>query len=247
VTLKADWEIVGGPVDPDSTERLFFTEHEWDTIEAATARIMPTDHDPGAREARVIVFIDRYLSGIDYVFAAADGSGFLKLTGKFADAWRARMYDMGQTYRAGIVELDRIATAEFGQQFKALTEEQQDRVLEILSGAPKPTRVTHHTQEPVTTFLQGVFDQGLPFFQALCLHTRQGFYCDPVYGGNKDQMGWKVIGFPGPQSLKDTMDGTYDTTPYFVEGEYEWTDLIPHLKEQLANGYVPGPRAPSEG
>jgi len=231
VTLKADWEIVGAPVDPDTTERLFFTEHEWDTIEAATARIIPTDHDPGAREARVVVFIDRYLSGIDYVFAAADGSGFLKLTGKFAEAWRARMWDMQETYRHGIRDLDALAHQEHGADFTDLSEQQQDAVLEAFSGAPKPAKVTLGTTEAVTTFLQGTFDEGMTFFPALCLHTKQGFYGDPVYGGNKDHMGWKVIGFVGPESLKDTMDGTYDTTPYFMEGDYTWEDLVPHLRD----------------
>ncbi|MGH3634066.1 MAG: gluconate 2-dehydrogenase subunit 3 family protein, partial [Mycobacterium sp.] len=60
MTLKTNWETVGAPIDPDSTDRLFFTEHEWNTIEAATSRIIPTDHHPGAKEARVVVFIDRY-------------------------------------------------------------------------------------------------------------------------------------------------------------------------------------------
>ena len=246
MTLKSEWETVGAPVDPDSTERLFFTEHEWSTIEAATARIIPTDHDPGAREARVIVFIDRYVSGIDYVFAAADGSGFLKLTGKAADAWRGRQFKMQELYRQGVRHLDALARGDSGphrrglvsgsgedggRRFIDLPEEEQDQVLIALSGAPKPSMVTLGTQEPVTTFLQGSFDEDLSFFATLCLHTRQGFYSDPVYGGNKDQVGWKVIGFPGPKSLKDTMDGTYDTTEYFYEGEYDWYDLIPYLHE----------------
>ncbi|TQM13321.1 gluconate 2-dehydrogenase subunit 3 family protein [Pseudonocardia kunmingensis] len=229
MTLKADWEIVGSPIDPDSDERLFFTQHEWDTIEAAAARIVPSDHDPGAREARVVVFIDRYLSGIDYIFAAADGSGFLKLTGKFADAWRARMYDMQRTYREGITALDAVAQEQFSKPFTDLAEAEQDLVLEAYSGAPKPSPVTLGASLAVGTFLQGTFDQGLPFFEALCLHVRQGFYCDPVYGGNKDRMGWKVIGFPGPESLKHTMDGTYSTSQYFVES-YDWADLVPHLR-----------------
>lgn len=228
--LKSSWEIVGGPVDPDSDERLFFTEHEWNTVEAVSARIIPTDHDPGAREARVVVFIDRYLSGIDYIFAAADGSGFLRLTGKFADAWRSRQIDMQRTYRQGLRDLDASCQEHFDARFVDLDEEQQDRALEIFSGAPKPGAVNLGTREAVTTFLQGTFDQGLEFFPAICLHTRQGFYCDPVYGGNKDQMGWKTIGFPGPKSLKDTMDGTYDTHPYFVQ-DYDWNELIPHLAE----------------
>jgi gluconate 2-dehydrogenase gamma chain len=228
MTIKSEWEIVGGPVDPDSEERLFFTVHEWDTVEAATARIIPTDHDPGAREARAIVFIDRYLSGIDYVFAAADGSGFLKLSGKFADAWRSRQWDMQRTYREGIRDLDALCDQHFDKPFVELSESEQDHALELFSGKPKPAGVTLGTVEAATTRLQGTFDQGLPFFEALCLHTVQGFYCDPVYGGNKDQVGWKTIGFPGPASLKDTMDGTYTTTPYFLD-EYHWDDLIPHL------------------
>ncbi|NJC21511.1 gluconate 2-dehydrogenase gamma chain [Arthrobacter pigmenti] len=233
MTLKSDWEIAGEPVDPDSTERLFFTQHEWDTVEAATARIMPTDHDPGAREARVVVFIDRYVSGIDYVFAAADGSGFLKMSGRAADAWRGRQFRMQALYRRGVTELDALAREVGGKSFVDLTDDQQDEVFIRMSGAPKPAKVTHGTKEPVTTFLQGSFDEDLPFFETLCLHTRQGFYSDPVYGGNKDQMGWKVIGFPGPKSLKDTMDGTYDTTEYFHQDDYDWYDLIPHLRVSM--------------
>jgi gluconate 2-dehydrogenase gamma chain len=230
MTLKSEWETVGAPVDPDTTERLFFTDAEWEAVEAATARIIPTDQDPGAREARVVVFIDRYLSGIDYVYAAADGSGFLKISGKYADAWRARTDEMQNVYRQGLVRLDELALTESGRRFADLSDGEADHVLELLSGEPKPGRVTLGTKEPVTTFLQGSFDEGLDFFSAICLHTRQGFYCDPVYGGNKDRMGWKFIGFPGPKSLKDTMDGTYSTIEYFYQGEFEWEELIPQLK-----------------
>lgn len=231
MTKKSQWEVVGAPVDPDSKARLFFSEHEWNTVDALAARIIPTDHDPGAREARVVVFIDRYLSGIDYIFAAADGSGFLELTGLHAQAWRARVQDMQRTYREGLRTVDQHATETFGKPFVELEDAEQDRVLELVSGAPKPAHVTLSTTEAVSTFLQGVFDEGLDFFSALCLHVRQGFYADPVYGGNKDRIGWQVIGFDGPESLADTMDGTYSTDKYFVQ-EYDWSELIPYLTEQ---------------
>lgn len=227
---KSQWPVVGAPIDPNTAEALFFTDHEWATVEAATARIIPTDHDPGAREARAVVFIDRYLSGTDHVFAAADGSGFLQMTGAHAAAWRARQNDMAHTYREGLAELDRVSNEGLGIDFVDLDPENQDRALEQLSGMPKPAPVTLGTVEPVTTFLQGTFDEGLGFFEALCLHTRQGFYADPVYGGNKERIGWQVIGFPGPASLADTMDGTYDTHAWFAE-IYDWHDLIPHLQE----------------
>ena len=36
-----------------------------------------------------------------------------------------------------------------------------------------------------------------PFFETLLRDTRQGFFADPIYGGNRDMAAWKMIGFPG--------------------------------------------------
>ena len=66
----------------------YFDDHQRRTVEAAMARIIPADHQPGAREAGTVEFIDRYLSGIDFVYAKPDGSGFERLEGKLAEAWR---------------------------------------------------------------------------------------------------------------------------------------------------------------
>ena len=144
MTLKSDWETVRrARLIRIRTERLFFTEHEWDTIEAATARIMPTDHDPGAHEARVIVFIDRYVSGIDYIFAAADGSGFLKHgRGRCARSPRAQpRYCSSCTARASY-ELDAAAHAGRCRSTSChADDEAQDAVLVELSGNPKPVPV----------------------------------------------------------------------------------------------------------
>ncbi|UMZ72495.1 gluconate 2-dehydrogenase subunit 3 family protein [Natranaerofaba carboxydovora] len=35
------------------------------------------------------------------------------------------------------------------------------------------------------------------FFEQLRQHTMEGMFADPIYGGNKDKIGWKLIGFPG--------------------------------------------------
>lgn len=226
---KSEWETVSLTIDPDSNEKLFFTDHEWETIEAAAARIIPTDNDPGAREARVIVFIDHYLSGIDYHYAASDGSGFLRISGQDATAARASNEIFKAMYREGVRELDRTAT-EFGSKsFKEATSETQDRVLEKLSGKPKPTHIRLDAREVYYSRLQGNTDQDKSFFETLCLHVRQGFYADPVYGGNRNQIGWKTIGFPGPKSLKDTIDGTYSTDSYFVH-DTAWEELLLDFK-----------------
>ena len=37
------------------------------------------------------------------------------------------------------------------------------------------------------------------FFAMVWAHTIEGLLCDPAYGGNRDGVGWKLIGFPGAQ------------------------------------------------
>lgn len=49
---------------PNREPLLFFNEADAETIEAATARIFPSDElGPGAREAGVVVYLDRALAG----------------------------------------------------------------------------------------------------------------------------------------------------------------------------------------
>jgi gluconate 2-dehydrogenase gamma chain len=36
-----------------------------------------------------------------------------------------------------------------------------------------------------------------PFFAMLRAHTLQGMFCDPIYGGNTNFVGWDLIGYPG--------------------------------------------------
>lgn len=219
---QAQWPIV--PVQAtDSTTPLFFTDDEWDTVEAVTARIIPTDYDPGAKEAKVVRFLDRLLSGTQFIYASADGSGFLQMSGIDLQAWEERIAHRQQVYREGIAQLRELSRKTFGDRdFVELSDEEQDNILEELGGKLKPVRVSlvRHGENageggpPPTN--QPVSDEGLGFFDSIVLHTRQGFYADPVYGGNDNYLGWNVIGYPGPRSLKDTMDGTFTTTDYMV-------------------------------
>ena len=39
------------------------------------------------------------------------------------------------------------------------------------------------------------------FFNTLRKHTMEGMFADPVYGGNKDYAGWRLVGFPGAQQV----------------------------------------------
>src|ERR1700676_1308204 len=107
----------------------FFNAHQRATIEAAMARIIPTDDQPGAREAGTIDFVDRYLSGLGFIYAKPDGSGFEQLEGKRADAWKQRIASIRTKYIGGLSELDRRSQSRFGAGCVGLTADQQDRIL----------------------------------------------------------------------------------------------------------------------
>ena len=211
----------------EGAERLFFDEHQRSTIEAAMSRIIPTDDQPGAKEAGTIEFLDRYLFGIDFVFAKPDGSGFEQLEGKRAEAWRQRIGVLGEKYVEGIEELDRRSRVQFDADFARLTAEQQDQILAKMERPAQQTDLENAQATmafaPVEPAMQQTNAEiDLDFFPLLALHTRQGFYADPIYGGNKDHVGWKLIGFDGPASLAETHAGRYTTRPYFAEEQIDW-------------------------
>ena len=214
------------------TTAKFFDAHQRATVEAAMARIIPTDDHGGAREADTVEFVDRYLSGLDFIYAKPDGSGFERLEGKRAEAWQQRIDIIRRKYVEGIQELDRLSETRFGGNFVKLTNEQQD---EILTEVESPASVELEAElaearavagfAPVEPALQQTNAEiDLEFFPLLSLHTRQGFYSDPIYGGNKDRVGWKLIGFEGPESLAETHAGRFSTLPFFAEEQIDWEE-----------------------
>ena len=142
----------------------FFTADEAKEIDAITSRIIPTDDAPGAHEAGVVYFIDRGLT----TFGADDQ----------------------KTYREGLPELQsRVAEMFQGKsKFSELTPEQQDEVLRSLneSDSQKGARPAQRNlrRRPAAQ----------SFFETIRQHTIVGFLIDPDYGGNRDGVGWKVIG-----------------------------------------------------
>lgn len=206
------------------TDDRFFDAHQRETVAAAMARMIPTDDTPGAREAGTIDFLDRYLSGVGYVFAKPDGSGFETLEGKQAWAWEQRINALRDTYVDGIAELDDLSRTRFGAEFVALTDDQQDRVLTELEqpASEQEEQVADNLARaawtpPEPALQQSVTEVGLGFVPLLALHTRHGFYADPIYGGNRDRVGWDVIGFPGPASLAEVHSGRYSVLDYFAD------------------------------
>ena len=199
---------VGSRDEPPA--RGFLDVHQRATVEAAMARMIPTDDAAGASEARTVDFVDRYLAGIDAIYAKPDGSGFETLQGKQAWAWQQRVDSLRRTYAEGLDALDRLSRERHREDFVDLSEEDQDDVLHALEN-----RTASSLEAPALQ--QTSSEADLEFVPLLATHTRQGFYADPVYGGNRDRVGWDVIGFPGPSSLAEVHTGRYSVVDYFAD------------------------------
>jgi gluconate 2-dehydrogenase gamma chain len=78
------------------------------------------------------------------------------------------------------------------------------QVSERFTGSTKFSILTTEQQMQLLTAIEKT-----EFFDAVRLHTIMGFLCDPSYGGNRDQVGWKLIGFEQRPSFKPPF-GYYD-------------------------------------
>ncbi len=66
-------------------------------------------------------------------------------------------------------------------------------------------------------------DGGRTFFNLIRRHTLEGFLSDPMYGGNQDFLGWKLIGFHGVQlwfSAEDQQLNGKDDRPQRSVADY---------------------------
>ena len=173
----------------------FFSAAEWAFLNAACARLIPEDElGPGAVQAGVPQFIDRQMST-----PWADG-GIWYMQGPFIAAKPEFGYQSAltpkQTYRIGIKAIDGLCQAANGKPFAALQPAQQDEMLkQIEAGALTSPEISLKN-----------------FFALLLKNTQEGFFGDPAYGGNKDMVGWKLIGHPGVRA--DYLEWVGEAKPY---------------------------------
>ena len=214
---------------PNPALLRFFTPHEALTVDALTSRILPgSPDDPGAHEAGVVTYIDNFLASRDgfpeptYRTAPyaqtyeGDGSSATPVASPAAtpDASPGATPEAGQpvmvagdqverygyqsiltppqVYRIGVASVDRYAKASFGKAFVDLNPDQQDQIVGDMADGK------------ATGFDAGL--SGAAFFKNLRRHTGEGMFSDPLYGGNQNLIGWKLIGHPGAQRAYNPAD-----------------------------------------
>ena len=149
-------------------ELVFFNEAEARDVEALAARIFPgSPDDPGAREAGVLVYIDRAVEG----------------------AYRELQF----TYRRGLAELERHCREQAQASFADLGEDRQDALLSELDEIALQLEAG---DTPATDPRRLILAQ---LYGMVRQHTLEGMLGDPAYGGNRDGVGWRLVGFPGAQ------------------------------------------------
>ncbi len=180
----------------------YLTPPEVRFLDAAVSRLIPADElGPGAKEAGVSVFIDRQLCSSYGVLARAYRMGPWH-EGTPQQGWQCPLTPQ-EVYRQAIREIDAYCNIEHKKPFSLLKSEQQDAILKELQGDK--------------IALQSV--SAKLFFDLLLKNTKEGFFSDPIHGGNRDKAGWKLVGFPGVASgdYKKYMSEEYDNVSYEVE------------------------------
>jgi len=197
---------------------MYLTQPEVAFVEAAVARLIPADElGPGAKEAGVACFIDRQLVGAWGTMAKMYRQGPWP-EGTPQQGYQSPLTPQ-QVYRIGIGEVNARCAKQYGSSFSALTPAQQDEVLRGLDGGKIE--------------LEGVRSQF--FFNMLLANTLEGFFADPIYGGNRDKVGWKLVGFPGVAAVYtahvDRHGVPYNAVPVSIQ------DIVDNLAQVDEHGH----------
>jgi gluconate 2-dehydrogenase gamma chain len=150
-------------------------------VEALVDHMVPADqHSPKGTDMGLNIFIDRALAG---------GWGMgerLYLQGPWKPGVPSQGYQLPLTpaelYRAGIAATNAHCAKTYNKTFDRLDATQRQEVLVGLSSA----KITFSDGLPVRVFWSTVYQTVI-----------EGMFSDPIYGGNRDKAGWKMIGFPG--------------------------------------------------
>ncbi len=189
----------------------FLTPEEAAAVDAILARLIPADDlGPGAKETGGTLFIDRQLAG------PYGGHDWLYMQGPFpSDPLPTQGLQSPltprQQYRQGLAALSTWCRATYaGRLFQQLPPDEQDKVLTGL--------------EKGTIKLEG-FDARM-LFTAVQTNAIEGFFADPIYGGNQGMVGWKLVGFPGTRyDYRDVIarpNQPYTLPPVPIQGRPEW-------------------------
>ena len=181
IGLTSQAQAQQGAAAPASEGYSFLSLDEAAFVEALVDHMVPADElTPKGTDLGINIYIDRALAG-------AWGKGDrLYLQGPWKVGVPSQGYQLpltpAQLYRAGIEATNAYCGKTYGKTFDRLDEKQREEVLVGLSS----DKIKFDTGLPVRAFWTTVYQT-----------VMEGMFSDPIYGGNRNKAGWKMIGFPG--------------------------------------------------
>jgi gluconate 2-dehydrogenase gamma chain len=186
---------------PEAEPLLTLTPTEHAFVAAAADTIIPADAlSPSGSDCGVAAFIDRQLAG-------AYGSGArLYRDGPFPKGKPELGYQLAlnprEFFRAGIAAANDWTRKTYGKDFDRLAEPEREAALKAMEAG----------KAEFPGFTSSMF------FEALLQIAMEGFFADPIYGGNRDMAAWKMVGYPGlpatyREEFKTYLGKKYDKPP----------------------------------
>ncbi len=199
-TLRRDTAPDDPATSPVVRSYQFFNLDEAAFIEAFVDHLIPHDElTPSGTELGITVYIDRQLAG-----AWGRGARMYQL-GPWAAGTPQQGYQLplapADLYRCAIRAVEAHCAGAYGGSFDRLQSEQREQVMLALSEGRLPLQ-----DLPA----QAVFDM-------IYANVMEGLFADPIYGGNKDKRGWKLVGFPGVMAAHADNIARFRGKPYSVE------------------------------
>ena len=173
---------VAAPAAPAATSEAYLTltATEAAFLSAAYDTFIPADRlSPSGTDCGLVTYMDRQLAG-----AWGNGARFYR-AGPFLQGKPEHGYQLPLTPRefftAGIRAANAWSRKTYGKDFDHLTPADRDAALKAME--------------------QGKADfpdfNAKPFFEALYQSAMEGFFADPIYGGNRNKASWRMVGYPG--------------------------------------------------
>jgi gluconate 2-dehydrogenase gamma chain len=169
------------PSAPPAAEALLtLTATEAAFLSAAYDTFIPADRlSPSGTDCGLVTFIDRQLAG------AWGGGARLYRSGPFIKGTREQGYQLSLTPReffaAGIKAANEWTRKTYGKDFDRLAPAEREAALQAMDAGKAEFNEIAAKQ----------------FFEMLYQSAMEGFFADPIYGGNRDKVAWRMVGYPG--------------------------------------------------
>ena len=178
---QAQAPVQGASATPAASEAfLTLTAAEAAFLSAAYDTFIPADKlSPSGTDCGLVIYMDRQLAG------AWGGGARLYRSGPFLQGKPEHGYQWPLTPReyfaAGIKAANAWSRKIYGKDFDRLAPADRDAALQSME-AGKAEFADFNAKQ---------------FFEALYQSAMEGFFADPIYGGNRNKVSWRMVGYPG--------------------------------------------------